>query len=127
MDGTLSETARTLRRVAAMLADAGTRLPAVDPGAAAFGIGGVGRLADLGQDLSVQWQFALQARAREAAEHAARLEEIGDAVARAGGRYAEVEDTVPIRDAAWRDAARYDIRHDTGRHDTTRHLYPEVS
>jgi hypothetical protein len=56
-----------------------------------FGAAGPGRLGDLGRELSRQWQRAIDARAHEAAAHAERLRDLADAVARAAGRYDEVD------------------------------------
>ena len=115
MRDTLADAADALRRAGDLLSDAGARLPTIDPGASAFGTDGPGRLAGLGRDLYLQWQRALDARAREAAAHGARLAETGDAVARAAAGYADTDEgasrnvassDVASSDVAGRDVAR---------------------
>jgi hypothetical protein len=92
MTHTLRGAADALRRTAEDLADAAARTAALDPGPRAFGADGPGALGALGRQLHGLVQHALEARAREAAAHAARMTVAADAVARAGGGYAEVDD-----------------------------------
>src|SRR5262245_22369130 len=80
MKETLSGAVAAIRGVADLLGGAGQRLPAVDPGAGDFGAGGPGRLGDMGRDLYLQWQRALDARAREAHAHAGRVNDLADLV-----------------------------------------------
>ncbi len=68
-------------------------LATLDPGAATFGGDGPGVLGELGRDLHHHWQRALDARAREAAAHGARLDDAADVVARAAADYADTDDT----------------------------------
>jgi hypothetical protein len=96
MSDTLSGAAAALRHTGAQLEDASAALRALDPGAGVFG-DGPGRLGALGQDLHRQWQRCLDARAREAQTHAARLAEVADAVRRAGAGYAEMDDNAHRR------------------------------
>ena len=93
MSETLASATRSLRDAAETLSAANARLVRLDPGAVAFGAGGPGRLGELGGHLYLRWQRALDARAREAAEHGARLDEVADALARAAAGYAEIDDT----------------------------------
>ena len=97
MSETLSGAVTALRQAGEMLGDGSDRLAALDPGAAAFGAGGPGRLGDVGRDLYHQWQRALDARVREAAAHGARLAEISDAVARASAAYSDLDDSARRR------------------------------
>src|SRR5688572_26323649 len=90
---TLAGAISALRQAGEMLAESSGRFTAVDPGPAAFGAAGPGRLGDLGRDLYLQWQRALDARAREAAAHGARLAEAADAVARASGTYYDTDES----------------------------------
>jgi len=93
MSETLSGAVTALRQASEMLGNASERLAMLDPGAAAFGAGGPGRLGDLGRELYGQWHRALDVRVREAAAHGARLAEISDAVARASAAYSDVDDS----------------------------------
>jgi hypothetical protein len=92
MTHTLRGAAEALRRTAEELGDAGARTATLDPGPRAFGADGPGALGALGRDLHALVGRALEARAREAVVHAARLAAAAEAVARAGGGYAEVDD-----------------------------------
>jgi hypothetical protein len=83
-------TARSaLATSAEALVEAGTRLR--NQAEPRFGATGPGRLGDLGRDLSRDWQRAIDARAHEASAHAERLRDLADALARAGGRYGDVD------------------------------------
>lgn len=78
----------SLRQAADLLGDAAQRLTVADPGPTAFGTGGLGVLGDVGRELHLRWQAALEARSREAAAHAARLHEVAELVARTVGEIA---------------------------------------
>jgi len=93
MSETLPEAAEALRRAGELVGGAGARLGTHDPGSRAFGGDGAGSLGELGRALHHQWQRALDARAREAAAHGARLDDAGETVARAAGGYADTEDS----------------------------------
>jgi hypothetical protein len=93
MNDTVSGAVAALRGTADVLGDVGQRVPTVDPGARAFGADGPGRLGDVGRELYVQWQRALDARAREAQEHAARVHELASLVARAVGGFIEANES----------------------------------
>jgi hypothetical protein len=87
MTETVSGAVSALRATAEMLDEANRALPTADPGATAFGAGGPGRLGDAGRDLYLLWQRTLDTRAREAAAHGARLQ---DLAAQAAGGLHEV-------------------------------------
>jgi hypothetical protein len=91
MSETLSGTVSALRQAENTLAGAEDRLLTLAPGAEAFGAGGPGRLGELGRDLHRRWQLAIEARGREAAAHAGRLQETADAVSRAARGYGDVD------------------------------------
>ncbi len=90
---TLSAAVAALRRAGETLTAAGGRVGALDPGAATFGGDGPGVLGALGRDLHHHWQHALDARAREAAAHGARLDDAADVVARVAADYADTDET----------------------------------
>ncbi len=71
-----------IQAAADQVARAGRSLSGTGPGAAAFGAGAHGLLGTLGQEAHQRWQAALDARAREAAAHAARLRDFADLVQR---------------------------------------------
>ena len=90
MTETVSGAVSALRATAEMLDEANRALPTADPGATAFGAGGPGRLGDTGRDLYLLWQRTLDTRAREAAAHGARLQDLADLAAQAAGGLHEV-------------------------------------
>ncbi len=87
----LRSTVAAIQAAADELAQAERRLRPLDPGAVAFGAGARGLLGDLGREAYQQWQTALDARARAAAEHAQRLREFAGVVERAGDSLADAE------------------------------------
>lgn len=93
MNETLSGAVVAIRVTGDLLGESGQQLPAVDPGADAFGAGGPGRLGDVGRDLYLQWQRGLEARVREAQAHAARVQEYADLVSRTAGSFADANDS----------------------------------
>jgi len=92
MNETLSGAVVAIRVTGDLLGESGQQLPAVDPGADAFGAGGPGRLGDVGRDLYLQWQRGLEARVREALAHSARVQEFADLVSRTAGSFADAND-----------------------------------
>jgi hypothetical protein len=90
---TLTGAAASLRHTAEALGEASGRIATLDPGARVFGAAGAGRLGDLGQDLYLLGQRALDARAREASAQAARIHEVADLVARASGGYGDIDES----------------------------------
>jgi hypothetical protein len=97
MSQTLAAAVSALRQAGERLVEVGARIAMADPGAGAFGASGPGGLGDLGQASYQLWQHALDARAREAASHAARVDEVADAVSRASAGYADVDDAARRR------------------------------
>jgi hypothetical protein len=93
----LDELAARLAEAGAELAAAAATLPRCDPGPAAFGAEGTGRLGELGRDLHRGYVAAIETRAREAAAHGARLSVTADAVRRAAAGYAEADDAARQR------------------------------
>jgi hypothetical protein len=93
MSQTLSGAVDALRHAGATLSEAGARMGALDPGARAFGGDATGALGELGRGLHLVWQRGLDARAREAAAHGARVTDAADALAAIAAAYADVDDT----------------------------------
>jgi hypothetical protein len=93
----LEELAARLAAAADELSTAAATLPGQDPGAHAFGAAAAGRLGALGHELHRACLVALDARAREAGAHAARLSDLADSVARAATRYAAADDAARLR------------------------------
>ncbi len=87
----LHDTAARLAAAGAEMSGAAAALPRADPGGGPFGADGPGRLGDLGRDLHRGYLVAVEARAREAAAHGARLSAVADAVARAAAGYAAAD------------------------------------
>ncbi|GAA1761860.1 hypothetical protein [Luedemannella helvata] len=97
MSETLSGAAGALRAAGAALTGAASRLPLADPGAGAFGGHGPGQLGDLGRALHAHWQGALDARAREAAAHGARVTDLAATLGRVASGYTTVDDDASKR------------------------------
>jgi len=85
----LAGTVTAIHATADLLGAAERRLPAVDPGATAFGAGGLGLLGEVGREAYLRWQEAIDARLREARAHAARVRELAELVAHATGSLSE--------------------------------------
>lgn len=100
MNETLSGAVAAIRVTGDLLGEAGQQLPAIDPGATAFGAGGPGRLGDLGRDLYLHWQRGLDARGREAQAHAARVYDLADLAWRTAGGFTDADESArnPSRD-----------------------------
>jgi hypothetical protein len=88
----LADAVEALHTLAERLGAAGQRLAAVDPGAGAFGAGGLGLLGEVGREAYVRFQVALDARVAEARAHAERVREFAEAVGRTAGGFADAED-----------------------------------
>ncbi len=88
----LAGTVAAIHATADLLGDAERRLPAVDPGATAFGAGGLGLLGDVGREAYRQWRVALDARAEEARVHAARVRELAELAGQATGGFSEANE-----------------------------------
>jgi hypothetical protein len=98
----LAGTVTAIHATADLLGDAERRLPAVDPGATAFGAAGLGLLGEVGREAYVRWQAATDARVREARAHAARVRDLADLVRQATGGLSEAHRSAG---EAHRDAA----------------------
>jgi hypothetical protein len=89
----LSGVVAAIRVTGDLLGEAAQQLPAVDPGATAFGAGGPGRLGELGRDLYLQWQRGVDARVREAHAHAARVHDLADLASHTAGGFADANES----------------------------------
>ena len=87
----LAGTVTAIHATADLLGDAERRLPAVDPGATAFGARGLGLLGEVGQEAYGHWQAAMNARVREARAHAARVRDLAELVDHAAGGFREAQ------------------------------------
>jgi hypothetical protein len=87
----LNGTVVALDAVADLLGAVEQRLPAVDPGATAFGAGAVGLLGELGRNAYRVWQVGLDARVQEAQAHGPRVRDLAQLVAQATGSLAEAD------------------------------------
>src|SRR5690606_36407799 len=76
------------------LTNATAALTACDPGVTAFGGDGPGRLGDFARELYQLWQAALNARAREAAQHGERLIEVATVRGGVAAAYTEVDQSL---------------------------------
>jgi hypothetical protein len=81
----LTGTVSAIRAAADLLGETGRWLSLTDPGPAAFGADGPGRLGEFGQQAYGQWGAATEARVREAHAHAARAHELAEVIGRAAG------------------------------------------
>ena len=93
----LNNASAALQRTGEALGDAATRLTTLDPGARALGADTAGALGELAGDLHGRWLRALDARAREAAAHGARVVAAAEAVARAATGYGQTDDDAHTR------------------------------
>jgi hypothetical protein len=91
MSEILGDAVATLRHTGALLAEAAARVHAQDCGVRAFGGDGPGELGELGRAMHGRWQAGLDARAREAAAHSARVDDLADGLAQAGTGYADID------------------------------------
>jgi len=89
----MNETVTALRSAGTLLSEAAKSVNATDPGPRAFGADGPGHLGELGRALHQHWQRALDARAREAAAHGARLDEAADLLVRVAAGYADIDES----------------------------------
>jgi hypothetical protein len=89
----LAGTVTAIHATADLLGEAERRLPAVDPGATAFGATGLGLLGEVGREAYLRWQEATEARVREARSHASRVRELAEVVGHATGGFREAQDS----------------------------------
>lgn len=87
------------RRAGETLRGASSRLGSVGACASVVGEAGPGRLGELGQRFTALWARAVDARTTEATAHAARLDELADALERAAAGYANTDDAAHRRGA----------------------------
>lgn len=87
----LAGTVAAIHETADLLVAAELRLPAVDPGATAFGAAGLGLLGEVGREAYRCWQQATDARVREARAHAALVRELAEVVKHATGGLNEAQ------------------------------------
>jgi hypothetical protein len=104
----LDDLSARLATAGAELTVVAATLPGHDPGADAFGAAAAGRLGVLGRELHRAYLVALDARAREAAAHGARLSTTADTLAGAAAGYAVADSSAEaaIGSTAPADAAR---------------------
>jgi hypothetical protein len=96
MELSLDEYAQRARNAGEKLAETGAALRHADPGPRAFGGSARGRLGELGRGLHARYAEALAARQREAAAHAARLDDLAQAL-RLGGQGLAASDAAAAR------------------------------
>lgn len=96
MELSLDEYAQRSRDAAETLADAAAAVRHADPGTRRFGGDAPGRLGELGRHLHAELAGALAAREREAAAHAAHLDDLARAL-RAAGEGLRDADTAAAR------------------------------
>jgi hypothetical protein len=89
----LAGTVTAIHATADLLGAAERRLPAVDPGATAFGAAGLGLLGEVGREAYLRWQEATESRVREARAHATRVRDLAELVAGVAGGFREVQET----------------------------------
>jgi hypothetical protein len=77
-----------------LLALAEQRLPAVDPGATAFGATGLGLLGEVGREAYQRWREATEARVQEARAHARRVRELAELLGHATGGFRDAQESV---------------------------------
>jgi hypothetical protein len=93
----IDELAGRVGSLGAEVSAAATSLGRTDPGPAAFGGDGPGRLGELGRALHARWSGALDAREREAAAAGARLAELAGALRTSAEGYRAAEDAAHRR------------------------------
>lgn len=93
----MDDLAERLESAADVLTTVDHSIPALDVPAGAFGATGVGMPGRLGRELHAHWRSVLQARAREAADVAARLSEMAQALRTTQRAYADADEAVARR------------------------------
>ena len=93
----MDDLAERLESAADMLSTVDRSVPALDVPAGAFGATGVGTPGRVGRELHARWRAALDARAREAADVAARLSEMAGALRTTQRAYADADEAVARR------------------------------
>jgi hypothetical protein len=93
----MDDVAERLESAADVLSTVDRSIPALDVPAGAFGATGVGMPGRMGRRLHVHWRAVLEARAREAADVAARLSEMARALRTTQRAYADADEAVARR------------------------------
>jgi uncharacterized protein YukE len=93
----MDDLAKRLESAADMLTTVDRSVPALEVRPGAFGATGVGTPGRVGRQLHAHWRAVLEARAREAAEVAARLSEMAAALRTTQRAYADADDAVARR------------------------------
>jgi hypothetical protein len=93
----MDDLAERLESAADVLTTVDHALPALDVPAGAFGATGVGTPGRVGRQLHDHWRAVLEARAREAADVAARLSEMAGALRTTQRAYADSDEAVARR------------------------------
>ena len=89
--------AERLDSAADMLTTVDRSVPALEVPAGAFGATGIGTPGRVGRQLHAHWRAVLEARAREAADVAARLSEMAEALRTTRRAYADADEAVARR------------------------------
>jgi hypothetical protein len=93
----MEDVAERLESAADVLTTVDRSVPALDVPAGAFGATGVGMPGRVGRQLHAHWRAVLEARAREAADVAARLSEMARASRATQRAYADADEAVARR------------------------------
>jgi hypothetical protein len=93
----MDELAQRLESAADALTTVERSVPALEVPAGAFGATGVGVPGRLGRRLHTHWRAVLEARAGEAAEAAARLADMAQALRATQRAYADADEAVARR------------------------------
>jgi Excreted virulence factor EspC, type VII ESX diderm len=93
----MDDLAERLESAADVLTTVDHSIPALDVPVGAFGATGVGMPGRVGRELHAHWRSVLQARAREAADVAARLSEMAQALRTTQRAYADADEAVARR------------------------------
>jgi hypothetical protein len=93
----MDDMAERLESAADVLTTVDRSVPALDVPAGAFGATGIGTPGRIGRQLHAHWRAVLDARAREAADAAARLSEMARALRTTQRAYADADEAVARR------------------------------
>jgi hypothetical protein len=93
----MDDLAERLESAADVLTTVDRSLPALEVPAGAFGATGAGTPGRVGRQLHAHWRAVLAARAHEAADMAARLSEMAEALRTTQRAYADADEAVARR------------------------------
>ena len=93
----MDDLAELLESAADVLTTVDRSVPALEVPAGAFGATGAGVPGRIGRQLHTRWRAVLEARAREAADVAARLSELARAARATQRAYADADEAVARR------------------------------